>query len=222
MKKILFILSLSLLFLNTNAQERTTIQDTIILPKTKSLTRATGWEYHDSSNKWESSKNSVSKQNFKSLYFKKVRINDVDYYVLFHVYTKGAYRYPNLQMDWYTYEKTDFYCLSKEQYTQLFNNKGECDSLQIVDYSGEKVYVYKSKTDRMIVEDVEKVVNGYHSKDLTQYYILRFKKSDDGKYMRFLLPYFYYKSKYSSDRYDFKQCYFEVPLAEWEKLSTLE
>lgn len=132
--------------------ERKSVQLPQISELKSKLTSATGWVLGQD-DQWTENKNSipgssknykVASQSFISWHLREVTIGDKIYSLLLKHVLKGRYRYPELQMDFYTFEALDWYVFDKAKLEKIIDTKTGFDKSYGVDlevlYSGSSPY----------------------------------------------------------------------------------
>jgi hypothetical protein len=128
------IIFIFLLFFNMNVYSQKRVSKELIeidFIGTR-LVSATGWSYENSTQKWKSNKNKtpipyykVGYNNFKWIQFAKTTKDDVTYYLLIFSSIDGAYKYPRISRDWYSYDRTYTFIIPEQHY---FETKNTVDS----------------------------------------------------------------------------------------------
>lgn len=226
MKKLLLVLVVGLLGFSSFGQERTNREKLSFDTTSAVMSEAIGWAYNETTGEWVDYKNVISdrkeykdkykslqgeymmsriKQSFLSMQSKTLTYKDTTYYILIVEKWSGAYKYPSIKEDWYTFKKTIGYIFTKNEYEKLLKIDGlvEAKSFSAVSMgSGYENY------------DEVKFL------DLIQTNLL--KPSREGLYtfpvmeskecvIRFFLPDFFYgQGKSYGNKYDFEKQYFEV------------
>ena len=132
LKKYILLLVVAALFVfPLLGQER--VNNSVLTYKASSaiLNSATGWYYDSSCEEWVEYENALVEkeycssyapswrvlsyaiQNFNNMCFRTIEYGGKRYYILRYEYTKGYYRYPNIQMDWTACQPTVL-CLYSE------------------------------------------------------------------------------------------------------------
>ena len=224
MKKILFGLVLSLVCILSFSQERVNTETYLHPDKTtKALKKVMG--YRGTTGEWTSEKNQIlhamleDTQNFNKLTVKTIIYNDTLYYVLIRNYTGSAPGDYVVQVgDVYKYIggggslTGDFlYFFTADEFEQIFhlNKKTKTIySFRAYDYST----TLNGKLKLSNIPD-SFIRNSDKSKKDN---FMNIRIADDGKMVRFLLPYQKDES-WDKDEDLFPECYFEMPLKDFYK-----
>lgn len=224
MKRILIGITLSLVCILAFSQERVNTEKYIQFDKTtKALKKVIGYE--GTGGEWESEKNRISHgmlgdtQKFEKLTVKTVTYNDTLYYVFIRNSNTSAPSDYVVQVgDVYkyvagggSYNKDLLYFFTASEFEQIFH----------LDKNTKTIYsfkVYSRPTGRFGRSDLSKISDAIirvpdknQKKDF-----INIRIADDGKMVRFLLP--YQKNKYWNKDDDlFPLCYFEMPLKDFQK-----
>ena len=224
MKKVLFSLALSLVCILSFSQERVNTKTYLQFDKTtKALKKVMG--YKSVGGEWSSYKNKIihallnESQNFNSLTVKTITYNDTLYYVLIrncdsfapsnyivqsgdvYLYRSGGSRLNNDVLFFFT----------APEFEQIFH----------LDKNVKTIYsfrMYHQFTSRYGKSDLSKLPDFLiKKKDISKKDdFMNIRIADDGKMVRFLLP--YHKDEAWGKDYDaFPKCYFEMPLKDFYK-----
>ena len=224
MKKVLFSLALSLICILSFSQERVNTETYLQFDKTtKALKKVIG--YRGSTGEWTSEKNRIyhamlgDTQKFKKLTVKTTIHNDTLYYVLIRDYT-GSTRgdYVVEVGDVYKYiagggsiEKKVLYFFTTKEFEQIFNLNKEAKTI----YSFKRDIEYTNLRGKFELSKISDYVLRSSNKDKKND-LMQIRIADDGKMVRFLLP--YQKDESWGKDYDlFPKCYFEMPLKDFYK-----
>lgn len=224
MKKILFGLVLSLVCIPSFSQERVNTETYLQFDKTtKALKKVIG--YRGTTGEWSSEKNQIlhamleDTQNFKKLTVKTTIYNDTLYYVLIRNYTGSAPGDYVVQVgDVYKYIAGggsltgDFlYFFTADEFEQIFH----------LDKQTKNIYSFRSydhstnRYGRSIFSNIPDFFITESDKSKKENF-MNIRIADDGKMVRFLLP--YQKDESWGKDYDlFPKCYFEMPLKDFYK-----
>ena len=232
-KNLLILIAISATF-SLSAQERENRTRQGFSGESEKMSKATGWAYNNLEGVWIDYQNIVSdnsyknypslkggdyhksnsKHTFESLQFKKYVFSGKSYYVLFIDKICGAYRYPSIHEDWEEYSNLEAYVFDSIGFNNFKNYQVSKSILTVstgrYDYQlGEEDILNKLQT------------NFGDNKEFSKYSqnTMVIKRSDDGKFVRFLLP--EYVSEYSKG-IDFTKNYFEVTVLEFDTLSALK
>ena len=225
MKKTLISIALSLICILSFSQERVKKAETYLQfeKTTKALKKVIGY---NGIRNWKSEKNQIysgwlgDTQKFNKLTVKTVTYNDTLYYVLIRNYTGSASSdYVVRAGDVYKYvagggsDKSDvLYFFTTNQFEQIFHLNKEAKTIysfkMYMEFTNSRGQSNLSK----ISDYVLKSANKNNKNDFMQIRI-----ADDGKMVRFLLPYKKDKLWPKKDFDLFSLCYFEMPLKDFNK-----
>lgn len=230
MKVIKFMMmALMMCFAMTSfSQERVNRQKLKWEAESLTLTKSIGWCYNDFIGEWLDYENvmcplkeykteyksllgrhmmSKYSQNFIKIQTKLVKLNDNSYYVLIVEKWDGAYEYPSLQRDWYSFKSTIGFIFNETEYKKIENIDGvvEIKTTKIVD----PILMFQSDyNDQIFLDEVQNQLLSKEEKYAIEYTfpILRAK---DGN-IRFYLP--------DTKKYDFSKKYFETDYENFSKI----
>mgnify|MGYP000775426634 CR=1 FL=1 len=224
MKKVLIGLALSLVCILSFSQERVNTQTYLEFDKTtKVLKKVRG--YVGIGGEWRSYKNEIShallneSQNFNRLTVKTLTYNDTLYYVL--IRNCDSYAPSNYIVqagDVYLYRSGGgqlnsnvLFFFTAPEFEQIFHldkNVTTIYSFKTYDLSNTRHgKSYLPKLEDYLIKDKDKNKKGD---------FMNIRIADDGKMVRFLLP--YHKDDAWGKNYDvFPKCYFEMPLKDFYK-----
>lgn len=229
MKSVIFILAI-LLSSVSFGQERVNREKLSFDTTSLVLSKANGWAFNSVSGEWVDYENVISdvkdykekyaslqgewmmsriSQNFKTIQTKTFTYKGTSYFIIMVTKWSGAYKYPNIKEDWYTFELTIGYIFTKEEYQKLFNinNSLELKTKRVV-YLGSKYESYdETKFLDLIQLELSKETNIYSIE-----YKFPILKSEEGA-IRFYLPDYF--SKYTG-KIDFEKAYFETKQEDFE------
>ena len=172
------------------------------------------------------------RDNFLSLKFKSVTINDIHYYALYLVTWEYYFDYPEIFVDSHNYKNTHVFLFKDEDYNQLFDLPD--DSIYRIRISGSSNFgtggcCHEHRTESAMYEwfsanlhDTGKIAKGN----------CFFVKKEGTKYVRFQFPkrysylasewtkelektYLGYSSEIRPKVCDFSKAYFELPASTW-------
>lgn len=222
MKKVLIGMALSLICILSFSQERINTETYIQFDKTtKVLNKVMG--YVGVHGEWESYKNQVhhgmlnDSQNFKKLMVKTLMYNDTLYYVLIRNCDSFApSNYVVSTGDVYQYRSggsrlnSDFlFFFTAPEFEQIFHLDKQTKTI----YSF-RTYDQSTKNGKSDLSKLPDFLISYPYKGEKDFMNIRI--ADDGKMVRFLLP--YHKDKtWRKGRELFPECYFEMPLKDFNK-----
>lgn len=224
MKKTIISIVLSLVYILSFSQERIDTETYIKFDKTtKALKNIFG--YSNITRKWEKQKNQVyfglinDTQKFNKLTVKTLTYNDTLYYALIRNYDGSSIgNYIVKSGDVYLYQgggstmnRNVLYFFTAAQFEQLFHLNKETKTIysfkNFTDYN-----TYNDKSDlNKLTDYILKSANKNKENDIMQIRI-----ADDGKMVRFLLPY-QKDERWIKDYNLFPKCYFEMPLKDFYK-----
>lgn len=225
MKKVLIGIALSLVCILSFSQERINNTETYLQFEntTKALKKVIG--YRGSTGEWKSEKNQIyhgqlgDTQKFHKLMVKTTIYNDTLYYVLIRNYTGSSSSDRIVKAgDVYKYvaggssSKRDMlYFFTPNEFEQIFHLNKETKTIysfkRDIEYTNERGGASLSKISDYFIRGSDK----NKKNDFMQIRI-----ADDGKMVRFLLP--YYNDGTWGKSYDiFSLCYFEMPLKDFNK-----
>ncbi len=223
MKKALIGIALSLVCILSFSQERVNTETYLNFEKTtKALKKVIG--YKGIAGEWKSEKNQITHalfedtQKFDKLTVKITTLNDTLYYVLVrNFYGSGPSDHIVKSGDVYKYQgggssrKTDLlYFFTAPEFEQIFHLDKNAKTIYSFRHYNNHLYDYKSDFSKISTNFI-KNTNKNNKNDFMQIRI-----ADDGKMVRFLLP--YQKDEAWGKDYDlFPKCYFEMPLKDFYK-----
>lgn len=224
MKKILISIAFSLICILSFCQERIDTNTYLQFNKTtRTLKKVVG--YSNITGKWERQKNQVyyglidDTQKFNILTVKSLIYNDTLYYVLIKNYTGSASTDRIVKSgDTYKYRSGGgsvngdlLYFFIAAEFEQIFHLDEKAKTIYSFKKHLETYSRYKKPTLPNISEYVLKSANKNQENDFMQIRI-----SDDGKMVRFLLP--YQRKEIKKKNIDlFSNNYFEMPLKDFYK-----
>jgi hypothetical protein len=232
MKKVLFITALLFLFIaQTFCQERVNRKKLVFANVSEVMTAATGWAYNSTLGEWIDYKNVISNdkrykgeynslqgyymmshvnQNFITIQVKTVIYKDIKYYVVVVQKWSGAYEYPEIYEDWYTFKRITGYIFTEKEYNKLkdINDKVELKTKYIVSVNER----YEKYNDIMFLDLIQTALVSEQSAYSSEY-IFPIMKSTEGT-IRFYLPDDFSPYK----KYDFEEQYFETDYTNFSKL----
>lgn len=235
MQKSVTSFMLILLFSSTQvfAQARVNRKKITFQKQTETITKASGWSYNKTLGEWVDYPNVISSskqfkekykklqgkymmsrtnQNFLSMQFKTVNLNNQEHYVLVVEKWDGSYKYPSIKKDWQTYKVREGYIFSADEYKKL----NSADSLVELK-TKYRTFTLSKPDDTRFLAKIQTELGREKSKYSTEYTFPVRKTKVDGKdLVRFYAPSMF--SKYS--KYNFEKKYFEVPQEEFKKLLT--
>lgn len=224
MKKAIISVVLSLICALSFNQERINTETYIQFDKTtKALKKVIG--YRGTTGEWQSEKNRIfhallgDTQKFNKLTVKTLTYNDTLYYALIRNYDGSGIGNRIVKSgDVYLYRgggstmnRNVLYFFTAAQFEQLFHLDKETKTIysfkNFMDYN-----TYNDKSDlNKLTDYILKSANKNKENDIMQIRI-----ADDGKMVRFLLPY-QKDEKWIKDYNLFPKCYFEMPLKDFYK-----
>lgn len=189
--------NLILLFLLTSSivlfgQDRVDIESVAFESESGVLKKVTGWSYEEISGKWESHKGyfkyghgyngtigyksgySSHSQNMKSMQFKKLCLNSVNYFVLIYTTTNSGYLYPNIKEEPYSFKSYEAFAFSEKDYNKFINIDTNVVTIKTRYYAGSRnekklAYLIRSK-----LSDPENVEAKFTFKKVTGKDLVRF------------------------------------------------
>jgi len=233
MSRLSFLLILLFLPIVLFGQERINRENLKFDKKSKSLTKATGWEYNAVIGKWIDYNNfisqntaykkglwstrnimSIAKQQFINIQTKSVIYKGTEYFVLIIEKWDGVfendYYENNIREIWKPFRQTFGYVFSKEEYQKLHNieNLIELKTKYMVSLGTE----YEKYNEREFLGMIETALEEEKSENSTEY-TFPVLKSTEGT-IRFYVP-----DSFSLDnKYDFDKRYFETSLKDFSKI----
>ncbi len=146
MKKILALLVLLIFSFYSLAQDRVDSDGVKLFYKSQELKKAKFWQKNEAIGKWESSKSNaldyggLGDKNFLSIYFGMVEYMGEQKVILYRLFWKGRYKYPNLKMDWMSYKTIEASIVSEEQYNSLKNIQPS-ETIQLTSFCIEEKWI---------------------------------------------------------------------------------
>ena len=224
MRKILINIAFSLVCILSFSQERVDTNTYLQFDKTtKALKKAIGY---NGIRNWKSEKNQIysgwlgETQKFNKLTVKTLTYNDTLYYVLIKSYTGSASSDRIVKSgDVYKYRSGGgsvngdlLYFFTATEFEQIFHLDKKTKTIHSFREYIETYSHYKKSSLPKISDYVLRSANKNEKNDFMQIRI-----ADDGKMVRFLLP--YQKDElWSKEDFDlFSLCYFEMPLEDFHK-----
>ena len=217
MKMLLLAVSFFVVIFSSIAQERENRPNIVFTNKSERLTKAVGWEQKDG--KWYDHLNLISSSsnedtstcsNFYWLQSASFNFKGQKFYVFFYEKITGAYKYPALEQDWYTFHQTSFMVMSKVNYDSLRNiiDKGEGKSI-LVSTNIETGRVRGNYEEQGFLTELTSVMEKKNY--VGSCFAVNSQKLKSGDVVRFLLP-------GVCSEFLFGKCYFELSLSNFEKL----
>lgn len=225
-KLTLITLLLTSSLLQVFGQERVNREKLSFDTTSGTLSKATGWAYNSTLGEWIDYENVISdskdykdkykslkgermmsriSQNFLNLQTKTITYKGSTYYILIVEKWSGAYEYPAIKQDWYTFKKTIGYVFTKEEYQKLLNIESLTElKTQYMVSIGSK---YEKYDETKFLDLIQTELSKEKSKYSTFEYTFPVMKSKEGA-IRFYLPDYF--STYYSKYYDFEKKYFEI------------
>lgn len=223
MKAALIGIALSFICILSFSQERINTETYLQFDKTtKALKKVMG--YVGIGGEWKSEINQIfhgllgETQKFDKLTVKTTTLNDTLYYVLIRNFQgSGPSDFIVKSGDVYKYQsggssiKTDvLYFFTASEFEQIFHLDKNSKTINSFRHFNNHLFNYKSDFSKISTDIIENA-NKNNKKDFIQIRI-----ADDGKMVRFLLP--YQKDESWRKGYDlFPKCYFEMPLKDFYK-----
>lgn len=237
--------------------------------ESKTITEPIGWNYDTDTKKWcgyyglclpvykRNSETPIrlttetisgyGSRGIYSLQIKKIVAKNKTFYLLYHIYWDGEYRYPTLQVDWVKYKSCRVWLITSDEYEKLKDLSIGLNSIILYDYTLTDHYPAQSYVDELEARINRMVQDALQTGTVTkpdQYRTPKFyiKVEDDGKTIRFQLPsnkylwseaeeinktnekkklenkWFHYTPIYKSDCIDFDEEYFEVTNIQFNNL----
>lgn len=139
-KIILFLAFVVSNYFQSLGQERVNREKLSFEEKSEILTKAIGWSYNSVLGEWVDYENVISNdkdykgeykllqgewmmskidQNFLNIQTKTISFNNLKYYVLIVNKWNGAFEYPAIFEDWYTFKQTIGYIFTKDEFDKL-------------------------------------------------------------------------------------------------------
>ena len=133
---VLFLTSCLTMEQSTNNLSSDRINDDLvnIVDRKLTLDNVMGW-YRDTNGQWSSKKNTLSYiDSFKSFKIYTVECNNIEYIIFMKIYTTGYYKYPNIKVDWVSYDAANCFLIKKDDFKILLkDDEIEINTIPIVD-----------------------------------------------------------------------------------------
>ena len=234
MKKCLIFFTIFISFCCVFSKDRVNRPKRNFSAESMKMTEAKGWAYNQLKGEWVGHKNAISAStytgefkrlegtplmmstatlNFTCMQFKKVRLDDKNYYVLITDAWAGEYKYPRIKADWNEYQLYYWSAFTEKDYNRL--KSISCDKIVTIksvasgsEYTSE--YIPKDPDDVLIYK-IERALKGrsdhnYISARITNKGLVRFigPTQDSGGLEEFE-----------------ENCYYETSFKEFSKLLSL-
>lgn len=203
MKKFIIFLFMAITMCATaNAQERVNEVKYSFNNHSKLVRHTTLWLYNNDIGQWKSKKDKSTAIGIKTFVYENTL-----YYVLYLQYANGAYKYPNIREEYYSWIDECFAILSEEEYKTITNVNG---------YHRFEFYSYSELKGNYNGDNevIRKLLKNYNWRCSTigfavQSYndVVRFNFSTSSGW------------KYCREKSTLKTQYYEVSKTEWSKLT---
>ncbi len=195
------------------------------------LKTAKGWSYNSTLGEWVDYENVISYdksykdkykslqgeymmsntyQNFLNIQTKTIIYKDTLFYVLIIEKWSGAYKYPSIKQDWYTFKEVVAYIFKKEEYQKIFNVDNILE-LKTKNFVRMRL-IYENYDEIKFLDLIQTELSTVKSKYSSDY-TFPLMKSKEGT-IRFYIPDYF--STYS--KYDFEKKYFETDIKNFNKI----
>lgn len=215
------------------SQSRINRQPINFINESERINQTTGWYYNEQKGEWVSyngliffekitqagpqdnlvSFRSRTKQNYESLQFKTVKVNNETFYVLIIEQWNGKYKYPTLKQEYYYWLDTFGYIYTETEYRKLNQlallGQVELKTSWMVQFGFDKSS-YKSE---IFLDMIQSAILGASKLDYEYILPVMATTNDNVDVIRFLLP-----DKYRFIKHDLSKQYFEINPDEFMKL----
>ena len=193
------------------SQSRTNRSVAKLIWQSDKLEKAIGWEYNNSTGEWVDNRNVIAPKKARNGYSKSwyeednfiwlktfcFYYEDDYYFALIQKYHDGQYKYPNLKMDYFFYQRYRWYLLDSAQFLEIQNvvDAQEKETIQIsclkngfLSESELRNGVYFEGIDEAFLIKMSEVISGlneYSSSFMTDFIHINSQNLDGSDIVRF-------------------------------------